>query len=170
MVEPLGCSVKLWWLNRGIVWVQLRWLEPIRHKRGLLGECGAHTGGETSVGMLQARWNYWTALYWLPSTHLRSVYGCSLVQWVFGFLRIITTHGECVQPLQSVKLLWQSCSSGMDPHMISETWDGFWLSFGWVMSKWALLGCGRSWWDSMAQSRLLSWGDEFAAILLILKA
>jgi hypothetical protein len=26
-----------------------------RHKRGLLGGCVAHTGGETSVGMLQAR-------------------------------------------------------------------------------------------------------------------
>jgi hypothetical protein len=29
--------------------------EPIRHKRGLLGGCDAHTGGETSMGMLQAR-------------------------------------------------------------------------------------------------------------------
>jgi hypothetical protein len=29
--------------------------EPIRHKRGLLGGCDAHTGGETSVGTLQAR-------------------------------------------------------------------------------------------------------------------
>jgi hypothetical protein len=28
---------------------------PIRHKRGLLGGCDAHTGGETSVGMLEAR-------------------------------------------------------------------------------------------------------------------
>jgi hypothetical protein len=55
MVELLGCSVKLQWLNRGIVWVQLRWLEPIRHKRGLLGGCDAHTGGEISVGTLQAR-------------------------------------------------------------------------------------------------------------------
>jgi hypothetical protein len=27
----------------------------IRHKKGLLGGCDAHTGGETSVGMLQAR-------------------------------------------------------------------------------------------------------------------
>jgi hypothetical protein len=26
-----------------------------RHKRGLLGGCDAHTGSETSVGMLQAR-------------------------------------------------------------------------------------------------------------------
>jgi hypothetical protein len=55
MAEPLGCSVKLRWLNHGIVSVQLRPLEPIRHKRGLLGVCDAHTGGETSVGMLQAR-------------------------------------------------------------------------------------------------------------------
>jgi hypothetical protein len=29
--------------------------EPIRHKRGLLGGCDAHTDGETSVGMLQDR-------------------------------------------------------------------------------------------------------------------
>jgi hypothetical protein len=29
--------------------------EPIRHKRGFLGGCDAHDGGETSVGMLQAR-------------------------------------------------------------------------------------------------------------------
>jgi hypothetical protein len=35
--------------------VQLRWLEPIKHKRGLLGGCDAHTSGETSVGTLQAR-------------------------------------------------------------------------------------------------------------------
>jgi hypothetical protein len=55
MAELLGCSVKLRWLNRGIVWVQLRCLEPIRNKRGLLGGCDAHTDGETSVGMLQAR-------------------------------------------------------------------------------------------------------------------
>jgi hypothetical protein len=47
--------MKLRWLNRGIVWVQLRQLEPIRHKRALLGGCNAHTSGETSVGMLQAR-------------------------------------------------------------------------------------------------------------------
>jgi hypothetical protein len=38
-----------------MVWVKLRWLEPTRHKRELLGGCDAHTGGETSVGMLQAR-------------------------------------------------------------------------------------------------------------------
>jgi hypothetical protein len=29
--------------------------ESIRHKRGLLGGCDAHVGGETSVGMLRAR-------------------------------------------------------------------------------------------------------------------
>jgi hypothetical protein len=27
----------LQWRNRGMVWVKLRWLEPTRHKRGLLG-------------------------------------------------------------------------------------------------------------------------------------
>jgi hypothetical protein len=35
-----------------MVWVKLRWLEPTRHKRGLLGGCDAHAGGETSVGSL----------------------------------------------------------------------------------------------------------------------
>jgi hypothetical protein len=29
--------------------------EPTRHKRGLLGGCDAHDGGETLVGTLQAR-------------------------------------------------------------------------------------------------------------------
>jgi hypothetical protein len=29
--------------------------KQIRHKRGLLGGCDAHTGGETLVGMLQTR-------------------------------------------------------------------------------------------------------------------
>jgi hypothetical protein len=53
--KPLGCSVKLLWWNRGMVWVKLRWLEPTRHKRGLLGGCDAHAGSETSVGTLQAR-------------------------------------------------------------------------------------------------------------------
>jgi hypothetical protein len=55
MIEPLGYSVKLQWLNRRMVWVQLHWLEHIRHKRGFLGGCDAHAGGETSVGTLQAR-------------------------------------------------------------------------------------------------------------------
>jgi hypothetical protein len=50
MAEPLGCSAKLRWLNHGMVWVWLQWLEPIRHKRGLLCGCDAHIGGETLVG------------------------------------------------------------------------------------------------------------------------
>jgi hypothetical protein len=55
MAEPLGCAVKLRWQNCEKVWVKLRWLESLRHKRGLLVVCDAHTGGETSVGTLQAR-------------------------------------------------------------------------------------------------------------------
>jgi hypothetical protein len=35
--------------------VTVEQLEPIRHKRGLLGWCDAHTDGETSVGTSQAR-------------------------------------------------------------------------------------------------------------------
>jgi hypothetical protein len=46
MVESLGCAVKL------------RWLEPIRHKRGLLGGCDAHTSNETSVDTVQASGNH----------------------------------------------------------------------------------------------------------------
>jgi hypothetical protein len=53
--KPLGCSVKLRWRNHEMVWVKLRWLEPTRHKRGLLGGCDAHADGETSVGTLQGR-------------------------------------------------------------------------------------------------------------------
>jgi hypothetical protein len=36
-------------------WVKLRWLEPIRNKRGLMGGCDGQTGGETLVGTFQAR-------------------------------------------------------------------------------------------------------------------
>jgi hypothetical protein len=55
MAAPLEGSMKLRWLKRGVVWLQVRWLELIRHRRGLLGECDAHTGSETLVGTLQAR-------------------------------------------------------------------------------------------------------------------
>jgi hypothetical protein len=55
LAVPTGCAGKLRWWNRGMVRVKLRWLEPIRHKRGLLGGFDAHAGGETSVGTLQAR-------------------------------------------------------------------------------------------------------------------
>jgi hypothetical protein len=41
-----------------MVCVKLLWIEPTRHMRGLLGGCDAHAGGETSVGMLQARGNH----------------------------------------------------------------------------------------------------------------
>jgi hypothetical protein len=55
MAEPLGYLVKLQWLNRGMVWEQLRWLELIKHKSWDGVGTAAHTGGETLVGMLQAR-------------------------------------------------------------------------------------------------------------------
>jgi hypothetical protein len=63
---PTGCSGKLRWQTAGmfgeVVMAEL-WdgvgkaamAEPIRHKKGLLGGCDAHAGGETSVGTLQAR-------------------------------------------------------------------------------------------------------------------
>jgi hypothetical protein len=63
---PTGCVGKLRWQTIGIFgeatmaepWDgvdEAAMAEPIRHKRGLLGGCDAHTGGETLVGMLQAR-------------------------------------------------------------------------------------------------------------------
>jgi hypothetical protein len=49
-----------------------------------------------------------------------------------------TTSVECKTFITAVLTVM----SGMDPHMISGTWDGFLLSLGWVVSKWVLLGCG----------------------------
>jgi hypothetical protein len=63
---PTRCAGKLRWQTAGMFgeaamaepWDgvgEAAMAEPIRHKRGLLGGCDAHTGGETSVGTLQAR-------------------------------------------------------------------------------------------------------------------
>jgi hypothetical protein len=63
---PTGCAGKLRWQTAGmfgeVVMAELgdgvgkaTMAEPIRHKRGHLGGCDAHTSGETSVGTLQAR-------------------------------------------------------------------------------------------------------------------
>jgi hypothetical protein len=60
------CSGKLRWQTTGMFgdaamvapWDgvgEAAMAEPIWHKRGLLGGCNAHVGGETSVGTLQAR-------------------------------------------------------------------------------------------------------------------
>jgi hypothetical protein len=51
---PTGCAGKLQWQTAGMFGEAVM-AEPIRHKRGLLGGCDAHTGGEISVGTLQAR-------------------------------------------------------------------------------------------------------------------
>jgi hypothetical protein len=63
---PTGCAGKLRWQTAGMFseaamaepWDgvgEAVMAEPTRHKRGLLGQCDAHAGNETSVGMLQAR-------------------------------------------------------------------------------------------------------------------
>jgi hypothetical protein len=63
---PTGCAGKLRWQTArmfGEAVMAEPWYgvgkaamaEPIRHKRGLLGGCDAHTGSETLVGTLQAR-------------------------------------------------------------------------------------------------------------------
>jgi hypothetical protein len=66
---PTGCAGKLRWQTVGIYsedamaepWDgvgEATTTEPIRHNRGLLVGCDAHTGGETSVGTLQATGNH----------------------------------------------------------------------------------------------------------------
>jgi hypothetical protein len=66
---PIGCVGKLRWQTAGM-FGEATMAEPWdgvgkpamagTHKaqEGLLGGCDAHTGGETSVGMLQARGNH----------------------------------------------------------------------------------------------------------------
>jgi hypothetical protein len=64
--KPLGCAGKLRWQTAGMFgeaalvgpWDGVGkavMAEPIRHKRGFLGGCDAHAGGETSVSTLHAR-------------------------------------------------------------------------------------------------------------------
>jgi hypothetical protein len=66
---PTGCAGKPQWQTAGMFgdaamaepWDGMGeavMAKPIRHKRGLLGGCDAHNGGETSVGTLQARGNH----------------------------------------------------------------------------------------------------------------
>jgi hypothetical protein len=63
---PTSCVGKLRWQTAGMFveavmtepWDgvgEAAMAEPIRHKRGLLVGCDAHTRGETSVGTLRAR-------------------------------------------------------------------------------------------------------------------
>jgi hypothetical protein len=48
-----------------------------------------------------------------------------------------TTSAEC----KTVMTTALTDKSGMDPHMISETWDGFWLSLRLGCVEVGLLGC-----------------------------
>jgi hypothetical protein len=63
---PTDCAGKLRWQTAGMFGKAVMakpWegvgeavmAEPIRHKRGLLGGCDAHAGGETSLGTLKDR-------------------------------------------------------------------------------------------------------------------
>jgi hypothetical protein len=100
--------VKLQWLNCGKVWVKLRWLKPIRHKNGLLGGCDSHTDGETSVCTFKLVETIENPCSDLLVSHQRECEYAWRKNGDVSHLEIrdeITTHGECVQPLQSVKLL-----------------------------------------------------------------
>jgi hypothetical protein len=61
LAVPTGCAGKLRWQTAGMFGDaamaepcngvgETTMAEPIRHRKGLLGGCDAHTGGETSVG------------------------------------------------------------------------------------------------------------------------
>jgi hypothetical protein len=54
--------------------------------------------------------------------------------------RMCTTFAEC----KTIIIVVLMVMSGMDPHMISGNLGCVLLSFGWVVSTWVLLGCGRS--------------------------
>jgi hypothetical protein len=49
-----------------------------------------------------------------------------------------TTSAEC----KTIIAVILTVMSGMDPHMISGTWDGFWLSLWLGCVEVGLLGCG----------------------------
>jgi hypothetical protein len=49
-----------------------------------------------------------------------------------------TTSAEC----KTVIIVVLTVMSGMDPHMISGTWDGFGLVWLVGLLKWISLGCG----------------------------
>jgi hypothetical protein len=69
--------------------------DPTRHKRGLLGGCDAHTGGETSVLL------HTTSIRLSKDNH---------DSWL-----TCTTSTECKIVITAVLKVM----SGMDPHMIS---------------------------------------------------
>jgi hypothetical protein len=145
--KPLGCSTMLRWLNRGMVWVKLRWLEPTRHKRGLLGGCDAHAGGETSVGTLQARGkplNSLVVMSWhTPWKCVRVLVGTTSIRlsmdnhdsWV-----TCTSSAEC----KTIITVVIPVMSGMDPHMIRWNLRWVWIGLVWLVGlwKWISLGCG----------------------------
>jgi hypothetical protein len=56
--------------------------------------------------------------------------------------------------------------SGMNPHMISEAWDGFWLSLGWIVLKWVLLGYGSVTVRLHDAIEIVIRGDEIVIYLL----
>jgi hypothetical protein len=49
-----------------------------------------------------------------------------------------TTFAECKTVITAVLTVM----SGMDPHMFGGNLGWVFLSLGWVVSKWVLLGCG----------------------------
>jgi hypothetical protein len=61
-------------------------------------------------------------------------------RWVMNHYswRMCTTSIECKTVITVVLIVM----SGMDPDMITGTWDLVWLSLGFGLSKWVSLGYG----------------------------
>jgi hypothetical protein len=97
-------AVKLWWLNHGKVWVKLRWLKPIRHKKGFWW-------GEMLTLVVKPQWVRYKLeeAIEIPCNDLLTSHQrkCEYVwpTWSNGDVSHlktddeITTDGECVQPL-----------------------------------------------------------------------
>jgi hypothetical protein len=101
MEELLGCVGKLRWPNHGKVWVKLRWLKPIRHKRGFLW-------GEMLTLVVKPQWVHYKLdeviekpCSDLLASHQRKCES-AWSAWENGDLshltigNKITSHGECV--------------------------------------------------------------------------
>jgi hypothetical protein len=129
-----------------MAWVKLRWLEPIRHKTGLLV-------GEMLTPAVKPQWvcnkldetleqSYSDVLH-RPWKCVRVIVDTTSIRlsednhdsWV-----TCITSTECKTVITAVLTVM----SGMDPHMIR--WNLRWVWFGLVwlvgLSKWISLGCG----------------------------
>jgi hypothetical protein len=83
-------------------------------------------------------WPHTNGIVNMPGPHGKmEMYSPGNKLWNHYSWGMCTTSTECKTVIIAVLMIM----SGMDPHMISETWDGFWLSLGLGCVKVGLLGC-----------------------------